>query len=203
MRQIALVGLAVLLLISVASAQSVGPPRFTEGDEWRVSGGTVVRVVRVDGDTSVITGVPPCVTCLIHRDKNLTWTSIEQADGRRVDPLAFVSLPSGLPIGWKFFEFPLAINRTWNFSATNSIRGVARRVAVTCTVDAYEDVSTKAGTFKAFRIRRDVREQEMAGGRVETWTTTVWYAPDVKAVVKLTNSRGRSPQWEMVSYSVK
>ena len=35
------------------------------------------------------------------------------------------------------------------------------------------------------------------------WRTTVWYAPDVKSMVKFATSVGSGTDWELVSYSLK
>ena len=69
--------------------------------------------------------------------------------------------------------------------------------------EAYEDVATKAGTFKAFRVRRDFSEQETGRGRTETWSQTLWFAPEARTTVKFTTTRPRVPEWELTSYTIK
>lgn len=71
-------------------------------------------------------------------------------------------------------------------------------------VQAYEDVTTKAGTFKAFKIVRDWNIRPIDNrGRGFSWTTTEWYAPDAKWVVKWTTTNPNQKDWELVSYTVK
>jgi hypothetical protein len=71
-------------------------------------------------------------------------------------------------------------------------------------VEGYEDVTTKAGTFKTFKLRRDVTIQVMdsRAGR-PSWTEMLWFAPAAKGTVKFTTTNANGRDWELDSYSVK
>jgi len=72
------------------------------------------------------------------------------------------------------------------------------------TVDGYEDVTTKAGTFKAFKVRRDVTIQTKSSisGR-PSWMETIWFSPATKGAVKFTSTAPRGIEWELASYNLK
>lgn len=63
-------------------------------------------------------------------------------------------------------------------------------------------MKTKAGTFKAYRLVSNWTSTTSAGGAYR-WTNQAWYAPDVKAVVKATSTNPNTPEWELLSYTLK
>ncbi len=101
------------------------------------------------------------------------------------------------------WEWPLFVGKTW----TNVVRfeddttgrkvdGLTYRVRV----EAYEDVATPAGTFKAFKVT-------YSGPSA---TGTSWYSPDLGMAVKTrierlsNNSQGAGTrEWELVSHALK
>jgi len=182
--------LALTLLPSPVHAQSSGPPTFSVGDEWTLSSGVVRKVAKMDGDNVVISGRENCPTCLQYYDKNLALVKVTRADGTALDTaVGFV------PVGseWKFFEFPLEVGKKWNFSADGLVRNNVNHYNFVNTVEAYEDVTTKAGTFKAFRIKREVNIRPIDNrGRGPSWTTTEWFSPAAKSLVKWTSTNPNS-----------
>lgn len=196
--------LAILAFATDALAQSVGPPTFSVGDTWKRSHGAEPTVVKVDENGVEIKGVLlTCPTCIYQLDKNLTLLNVVQADGKPVDP----SQMWGAPLGpdWKLYDFPLEVKKTWRISPTGFFRGSPQRYTADCTVVAYEDVKTKAGTFKAYKIHYEWSLPLATS--VIRWNSQLWYAPDVKVPVKFTTtSQSTSPDnraWELVSYSLK
>ena len=76
-----------------------------------------------------------------------------------------------------FFDWPLQVGKWWisTYAYQDYQRGRrVPRVQTTWQVDAYEDVTVAAGTFKAFRLH----------GRAPATYWTIWYAPELKLVVK-------------------
>lgn len=57
------------------------------------------------------------------------------------------------PANW---EYPLEVGKTWTTKASVTIHAAKRTVPYTATVkvEAYEDVTTPAGTFKAFKVHQ-------------------------------------------------
>ena len=192
---------AVILFVATAYAQSSGPPTYSVGDTWTFSTGLEIKVVKVDEDGGVMSGFfPACRTCLYHLDKNLVVLKVVDADGKPPDVTQLGFMPVGPD--WKLYDFPLEVKKTWSISAQAFFRGQLRNYTVDCRVAAYEDVKTRAGTFKAYKVVRQWSTQQKLGGG-GSWTQTVWFAPDVKLGVKLTSTAAGSQDAELVSYSVK
>ncbi len=196
--------LVLVLLVGQAHAQPADPRVYSVGDEWKISiGGFVRKVVKAEGDVTVFRGYPNCPTCLVHYDKNLVLLKIEQENGQPVDIVRLGFVPLGAE--WKFWDFPLTVGKTWNFNAPGFFRGTRVNFSYVNTVEGHEDVTTKAGTFKAFKLRRDVTTRTIdtgSGGR-STWTEMIWFAPAVKSAVKFTTTNANGRDWELASYSVK
>jgi hypothetical protein len=194
--------LAVLTFLpNPVHAQSSGPPTFSMGDEWTRSTGQVQKVVKIDGDNVVITGIGACPTCLGYYDKNLGLLRATQADGTPPDTSAGF-IPAGGD--WKLYEFPLEVGKKWHFSANGIFRNNVNHYDFVNTVEAYEDVTTKAGTFKAFRIRREVSIRPLDNrGRGASWTTTEWFSPAAKWLVKWASTNPNQREWELTAYNVK
>ena len=104
--------------------------------------------------------------------------------------------------GWKFIDWPLEVGKTWSFSARGFFQQRSSPYDVAVKVQSYEDVKTKAGTFKAFKIQYDWKTSDNFG-RTYTWTVTSWFAPEVKNLVKSTSTSSTGREWELVSYSLK
>lgn len=83
------------------------------------------------------------------------------------------------------FSWPLEVGKSWTASYSY-YDGISRRswnpIVAYWKVVAYEDVTVPAGTFKAFRL-------ESSPGTNNAVELTVWYAPDVKLIVKRTSER--------------
>jgi len=194
--------LLLVLLAGQAHAQTADPPVYSVGDEWKLSTGFVRKVVKVEGDVTVFLGYPNCPTCLVHYDKNLILLKIDQENGQPADTGTLGFVPLGPE--FKFFDFPLTVGKKWSFSARGLFQNNVVGWSFVNTLEGHEDVTTKAGTFKAFKLRRDVTIQafESRSGR-PSWTDMSWFAPAAKSTVKFTTTNANGRAWELVSYSVK
>jgi hypothetical protein len=181
----------------VAEAPSLGV-----GDEWRWTGGGSRRVVAVDG-ALVVTPLSNerCRQCLAYRDKNLTVVKLVDRDGKVVnDPV----------VGYRLLDFPLTIGKKWESDqvlVSNTTRA-AEPYKNAFAVEGYEEIKTKAGTFKAFRITH-VQEQahvSLSSEAGRSWRETLWYSPEVGAFVKREVNTPRvkwGADWELESYSLR
>lgn len=80
------------------------------------------------------------------------------------------------------FDFPLFVGKKWKDEFVSWNPGVKKetRFFNDYVVEGYETVTTKAGTFKAFKIvRRSICQETRRKG-----TETYWYAPEVKHEIK-------------------
>jgi hypothetical protein len=189
-------------------SQSYGPPKYCVGDTWRFSDRGVQTVVKVESDTVVMTGTTTpgisCPGCLVTFDRNLVLRSITQADGKslEVSNISRGYIPIG--DGWRYWDFPLTVGKTWAISGKgfgNGYLGGVKNYFARCKVEAYEDVTVTAGTFKAFKISRSWNRYEMY---VEStnYSDILWFAPEVKSTIKF-RSLPFGNSWELISYSLK
>jgi hypothetical protein len=185
-------------LAPAAFAQPASAPRFVEGDSWTYTNGRQIKVVRVEDGAAVMTGsLAVCPTCVVHYDRNLAIRKVTDPAGQPVEAAKIDFLALGPD--WKFYAFPLEVKKTWKFSAEGLIRGKPQRYDVSVLVSALEDVPTKAGTFKAFKMERTWSAPQ--GG--QPFTDVVWFAPRAKFPVKFQSSRAGVKPGELSAYSVK
>ena len=200
MKTLVLVVLALALVTSapLVSAQSADLPTYAVGDTWKRSNGVEYKVVRVDSDNIIFEGlVADCKTCLVRSSaKDLTLIEATTADGKPLDPTQIRGVFIGS--GWRFWDFPLQVGKEWRAGGTQFFRGSPSQLTADFRVYSIEDVKTPAGVFKAYRIVAN-----WSGGAGSRWTNQLWYAPEVKAAVKMTSNNPNTSHWELLSYSVK
>lgn len=110
-------------------------------------------------------------TLLIHPEGG-QWVGLMGVDGQ-------VNVVWDPPLTW---DYPVEVGKSWTRSFQVKFPAQGRSVPVEArqTVEAYEDVTVPAGTFKAYRFR---------------WTdntgvtNTDWYAPDIQLLVKRVQER--------------
>jgi len=83
--------------------------------------------------------------------------------------------------------FPLAVGQSRTFAQKASTAKGSAGYTNTVTVEAAEEVTVPAGTFKAFRIRVNKKSDSGWSGAY-----TLWYAPDVAYFVRIVDVRGNS-----------
>ena len=78
-------------------------------------------------------------------------------------------------------NFPLTVGKQWTRDYKGTYIGSSRTMArkVTYEVKGIEQVTTPAGTFRAFKLESDDR----AAPR-DFWVTNYWYSPETKSIVK-------------------
>jgi hypothetical protein len=105
--------------------------------------------------------------------------------------------------GFQSFAWPLHVGRSWThtFRFTDHTTGRSfDRVQFSSSVEAYEDVTTPAGTFKAFRVVHDN----------DSVRFTNWWSPELGTNVKSRSERKSNfyagpgvRETELVSYDIK
>jgi hypothetical protein len=88
-------------------------------------------------------------------------------------------------------KLPLAVGKTWSFKSNDvsSKNGDSWSRSGTSKVVGQESVTTKVGTFDAFKIETSLTSRNVANpSRVTQFTSETWYAPALDHWVKRTYS---------------
>jgi hypothetical protein len=188
--------------VSSGPAPVAEAPAFKVGDEWRWTSGGRRRIIALEGEHTVTRlSNQECQNCRAYRDKNLTVVKLLDKEGNIV--------VNDSSVGYKMLDFPLAVGKQWDsdVSLVNRSTRVAEPYKNTFRVEAYEEVKTKAGSFKTFRITHiQQRAHSTFGANAgKTWRETFWYSPEVKAFVKreVNTNVQWGADWELESYSLK
>lgn len=202
-----MIALALTAMASSASAQAFDVPKYSVGDTWTLKDGSESREVTVvkvaDGSVEMSGFLAGCPTCIVQLTSSLTMVGLLDGGGKPADPTQVGFVPMGA--AWQLYSFPLEPKKRWDFSATAFLRGRYESYEYSNHVAGLEDVKTAAGTFKAYRIVRDIvlKGQPNVRNRDIRWQTSSWFAPDVKFVVKTTTTSATGRESELVSYRLK
>jgi len=192
-----------------AYSQSANAPAFAIGDSWtrksRDSTYTISVIKVEEAGTWFRGGIQNCAGCLSLYDTQLTLLKLTRPDGSDVDVMRGGFVPLGSD--WKFYDFPLEVKKRWSFATTGFWYGRTGGYEADNWVLAYEDVSTPAGTFKAYRIQRNWTFRFPTGGGARNgifeWKDTVWYAPAAKLDVKYETTHQWLRDWELISLRLR
>jgi hypothetical protein len=171
---------------------------FKVGDEWRWEGASYPmysRVVEVLDSGSVVEANVDLWCwqgCRYIRDRKGMATSGVNDKGEPV-----------YVMGLNQLDFPLKVGKEWTqrLDLRQVSDGAMRPYDNRWKVEAFEVVTVKAGTFKAFRItwRQDNRGEHTWSG---TWS--LWWSPEVKAYVKrVAHTKASFQDWELASFVLK
>ncbi|MGX1167741.1 hypothetical protein AB7M16_004007 [Bradyrhizobium sp. USDA 372] len=104
---------------------------------------------------------------------------------------------------------PLAVGKSWSFksSGSNSTAGVSLKRTGTSKVTAKESITTRAGTFEAYKIETSIEMRNTNDPTKKSqFEQQVWYVPEINHWVKRTyvsRSYGRVRErgaLEMIEY---
>ena len=190
---------------ALAQAPMADAPTYAVGDEWRFSFGPA-KVLAIEGSQSVMEfpASQRCPGCRYFFDGQRTLSKVVGKDGNEVnDPL----------VGLKFLDFPLSVGKEWRQTTSFLNEQTNQRIPLTHTfrVLAHEEVKTKAGTLKAFKMSHSRDWQTSASNlqaRRDWGTAMYWYSPEAKAIVKrevISTGAARvfGTDYELESYSLK
>ena len=190
---------------ALAQSSEAGAPTYAIGDEWRFSFGPA-KVVAIDGSQSVMEfpANKRCPGCRYFFDGQRTLSKVVDKDGNQVNDLL---------VGLKVLDFPLSVGKEWHQTTNFFNEQTNRSLPMTHSfrVLAQEEVKTKAGTLKAFKISHSRDLQTSVGnlqGRRDWGTAVYWYSPEARAIVKRevmsTGAvRAFGSDYELESYSLK
>ena len=78
-------------------------------------------------------------------------------------------------------DFPFTVGKQWTREYKGTYVGSNKPIArkITYEVKGIEQVTTPAGTYRAFKLESDDR-----AGQRDYFTTTYWYSPEARSIVK-------------------
>ena len=183
-----LVFLPILLLSLQAYSQVAERPEYRVGDRWlverfdlmkgEVSGAREWRITEISAASMTQESKDRASGEVTKSIRDLDGNPLE-ISGRKFDPK------------YVRYAFPLSVGKKWNAKASYpSLDGNGTVTEErTCEVLAFEDVVTKAGTFKAYKIKCDgaFRIGHIFARRplVGTSSSTNWFSPEARHSVKL------------------
>ncbi|HET9702066.1 MAG TPA: hypothetical protein VFP70_14190 [Burkholderiales bacterium] len=173
-----LLSLPLLLAVPPARAQSAPRPDIRVGDQWQFAVYDTVPN-RVPSRTWIVTAVTP---------SGIVGT--ENGAPLRLTPdLNLLDSPRQSETNPGLLRFPLEVGKRWNYVSqwTFKLKGSTGTIAMAVEVQARERVSVPAGEFDAFRLfaRGSLGGTSPANSvYASETTTTYWYAPEARAIVK-------------------
>lgn len=164
---VAALALALWPLASYAQIPRAERPTYSVGDRWILRHG-VYDLIRIENDLYIFIAEGG-------REYRLTKDlAVAKVVGGYGSVMEFDPPPR--------LTWPLVVGNsgsTISFWHTPS-NPIGRRAFIDWKVVAFEDVQVAAGVFKAFRIVYSIQ----AGPQLKWWEFSVWYAPEVRQIVK-------------------
>ncbi len=176
MRKIVILGIvAIGILFSHVAAFSqdeASKPRYKNAETWLF---TVKEGGSIGSSSALLNGTYE----LSIVDGKLKIAEVNGSQKEELDPRPIILV--GLLAFGRNLDFPLTIGKTWTLDYKGRYIGGSTLVArkITYEVKGVEQVTTPAGTFRAFKLESDDR----AGPR-DYYTTTYWYSPQTRSIVK-------------------
>lgn len=105
-------------------------------------------------------------------------------------------------------KFPLSVGQKWKYEYVTRPAGsnADQQRSVEAAVTGIEQVTTPAGSFKAYKLVREETWQRK-GGRIVNWVTgtvTYYYSPETRSIVKSTtanNVTSATAQTELIKFT--
>lgn len=193
--------IGVFILAFDVLGQEAPAPVYQNGESWtfRVVEKLLTQSTRgLDGDYEVIHKGGKFIVRLAEGEKPET-----QQDLVILRRLMF--LPED---NLQFLQFPLSVGKKWSTSHEVNIRAVQAPIRrnVETSVTGTQEVSTAAGTFRAFKIERldtgNIPAPRKAAGLQSRWNYIYYYSPQTRSIVKFSfeNETGDKRDIELIKY---
>ena len=155
------------------SQEEATKPVYKRGETWLITskaGGTIgsdpSKMLNGTYELSIVNGKLKIAA--------VTGSQKEELDPRPLTLICLLGYCANL-------NFPLTVGKQWKRDYKASYIGSSLQIARTVTyeVKGIEQVTTAAGTFRAFKLESDDRS-----GPRDFWVTNYWYSPETKSIVK-------------------
>lgn len=164
-----------------AGTPTADAPIYRVGDTWTFLTG------RSDGqpdDTTVKTVVSVAESQTTIRASTNGHSSYEIDLNNQGDMVRSGDITWEPAQGW--LSFPMMVGKSWHFHDLKRTRAGTADIDEAVKVVSFERVQVRAGTFDAYKIEiHGVSTRHLGGGSAVQVHSTYWYAPSVKAIVKL------------------
>jgi hypothetical protein len=193
MKQFIFAMLLVFLAIAHLSAQESAPaPTFKDGDTWQIN---ISRKGQIASSTDVNEGLYEIVFAQgkvqVFSVSGNEKTVVDTSPGSTGEGLlGAIGKNERRPD----LKFPLSIGQKWDYQLVIRPAGSRQdqRRSAEVSVVGQEQVTTPAGTFKAYKL---VRSESWTVGRtgMNTSTSTYFYSPETRSIVKRTSENSNNP----------
>jgi len=201
MKKLIVLGWIVLMLASVAWTQEkLEAPVWNVGDKWAyksATGGTWTSEIVEIKEGLLIEKRQGSKELYAYDATTLNLKSMINESGRQSKPTWVLR---------KLFDFPIFVGKTWSDTTYSTPARSQNEVTYIhdFKVEGIEEVSTAAGTFKAYKIHY---KQTNLSSHNNGWII-FWYSPDVKNWMKrevenVTYWQGSYQTAELTSHKVK
>jgi hypothetical protein len=195
-------GFALALFFSTAIilAQEQAPaPSFKEGDTWQFN---ISRKGQIASSTDQNDGmyelsITQGVVKIYEVNGNQKNEIAIQPDGSTQGLLRLIGKSDQQER--PNVKFPLSAGQKWTYQYETRPAGLPRdqRRSVEVNVAGMEQVTTPAGSFKAYKLIRSESWSSTGrgggGGRANTATTTYFYSPETRSIVKSSSVNENNP----------
>ena len=189
-------GFAIALFCSAAIvfAQEQTPaPAHKEGDTWQIN---ISRQGQVGSSTDQNEGLYEIVyTQGIARVFKIEGGQKSEVDTAPDSPGEGLLGVIGKNARRPDLKFPLSVGQKWNYEVMVRPVGARRdqRRSAEVTVVGHEQVTTPAGSFKAYKLVRSESWSAGIGGSVTNSTSTFFYSPESRSIVKRVTENSNNP----------
>jgi len=176
MRRSVMLGVfAIAIVFSQTAAFSqdeAAKPSYKNGETWTYTvkeGGTIGSSSRALNGTYEVSIA----------DGKMKVAAVNGSEKENLEPSP-ASLIAMLTFGPNL-DFPLTVSKQWTRDYKGTYVGSSKQMSrkITYEVKGIEQVTTPAGTYRAFKLESDDR-----AGQRDYFTTTYWYSPETRSIVK-------------------
>jgi hypothetical protein len=194
----------VLGSLDASAQEQAAKPTFKEGDAWQFN---VTRKDQSAESTDSLQGIyelnytQGTVKAFTVEGSKKTEIKLDPNDGPSQNLLSWL----GSSEQQQSLRFPLSAGQKWSYNY--ELRGAgsktATRTAVEVNVTGIEQVTTPAGTFKAFKLVRDDSWVVGRPGKQRSRSTTYFFSPDTKSIIKSSSLSydGSKTEMELIKFT--
>ena len=191
---------AIFWTTAILFAQEQAPvPSFKEGDTWQFN---TIRKGQLANSTDQNEGIYELtVTQGVVKIYDVNGGQKNERSVQPDGPTQILLTLVGKSDQQPDLKFPLSVGQKWSYDYETRPPGLPRdqRRSVEVNVTGMEQVTTAAGSFKAYKLVRSASWSTTGprggrgGGSTNSSTTTYFYSPETRSIVKSSNANDKNP----------